>query len=128
MQKQTAQQLLFQNLVDQDIIVKRTDVQITSDAGPIPVRECITDQRSRCAHSVNEMLRQRLFGILADYEDCNDHDDLRNGLSMDRLSCHRFMANFCHTRMPITCSTRFATVKMFQPNCEMLSRPDGEPG
>ena len=90
MQKQTGQQLLFQNLVDRDLIVKRAEVEITSDAGLIPIREfdrrwkltermieCITDPRSRCEHSVDEMLRQRLFGILADYEDCNDHDDLR---------------------------------------------------
>ena len=90
MQIQTDQRLLFENLVDQDVIVKRADVEITSDAGLIPVREfdrrwrltermveCLTERRSRCKHYVDEMLRQRLFGILADYEDCNDHDDLR---------------------------------------------------
>ena len=90
MQMQSDQQLLFQNLTDRDVIVKQADVEITSDAGLLPVREfdqkwkltqrmveCLADQRTRCEHSLHEMLRQRLFGILAEYEDCNDHDDLR---------------------------------------------------
>ena len=90
MQVQSAQQLQFGNLTDRNVIVKRANVEITSDAGLIPLREfdrkwrltermveCLADQRSRSQHSMGEMLRQRLFGILADYEDCNDHDDLR---------------------------------------------------
>ena len=36
------------------------------------------DARAACDHSTPQMLRQRLYGILADYEDCNDHDDLRD--------------------------------------------------
>ena len=90
MQVQSAQQLQFQNFVDRDVIVKQANVEITSDAGLLPIREfdrkwrltermieCLVDERTRCDHSIDEMLRQRLFGILADYEDCNDHDDLR---------------------------------------------------
>lgn len=90
MQVQNAQQLLFRNLTDRNVVVKQADLEMTSDAGLIPIREfdrkwrltermieCLTDERSRCLHSADEMLRQRLFGILADYEDCNDHDDLR---------------------------------------------------
>ena len=90
MQVQSARQLLFGNLTDRSVLVKRANVEMTSDAGLIPIREfdrkwrltermveCLADQRSRSQHSMEEMLRQRLFGILADYEDCNDHDDLR---------------------------------------------------
>lgn len=40
--------------------------------------DCLEDVRVDPDHSLTEMLRQRLFGILADYEDCNDHDDLRD--------------------------------------------------
>ena len=44
-------------------------------------------------HSLLSMLRQRLFGILAGYEDCNDHDTLRDDpifkLIADRLSAGR---------------------------------------
>lgn len=41
---------------------------------------CIRDGRdqSKVHLSVMEMLRQRVFGIAADYEDCNDHDCLRS--------------------------------------------------
>lgn len=90
MQSQSVQQLLFENLADRPVVVKRADVQMTSDAGLLPLREfdrqwrltermveCLSDRRTRCDHSIAEMLRQRLFGILADYEDCNDHDELR---------------------------------------------------
>jgi hypothetical protein len=64
---------------------------MTSDAGLLPLAEfdrrwrlteriagCLVDSRSDPEHSLLEMLRQRLFGILADYEDCNDHDALRD--------------------------------------------------
>ena len=74
---------------------------MSSDAGLLPVREfdrqwrfsdrmvdCLADARQRPDHSVTEMLRQRLFGILADYEDCNDHDDLRNDLVL-QTACGR---------------------------------------
>ena len=91
MESQSVQQFLFENLVDRPVVVKRVDVEMSSDAGLLPIREfdrrwrlterlaaCLDDTRSRCDHSFLEMLRQRLFGILADYEDCNDHDDLRH--------------------------------------------------
>src|SRR3990172_5339594 len=29
-------------------------------------------------HGFDEMVRQRIYGILAGYEDCNDHDALRS--------------------------------------------------
>src|SRR5690606_38205655 len=50
---------------------------------------CIDDERTGARHSVVEMLRQRLYGIIAGYEDCNDHDTLRDDpalkLVADRL-------------------------------------------
>ena len=66
MQSQSVQQLLFSNLVDRPVVVKRADFEMSSDAGLLPIRE------------LDRRWRQRLFGILADYEDCNDHDDLRH--------------------------------------------------
>lgn len=89
----TAVQLGFDFLPQTDLAVQRHEGQLTSDAGLIPVRqfdqrrrytermaECLAgcDGRAACDHSVLQMLRQRLYGILADYEDCNDHDDLRD--------------------------------------------------
>jgi hypothetical protein len=66
---------------------------LSSDAGLMLLREvdrklsltsrlanCIRDCRdgSKLRFSVEEMLRQRVFGIAAGYEDCNDHDTLRS--------------------------------------------------
>ncbi len=66
---------------------------LSSDAGLLLLREldrklgltsrlagCIWDCRdqSKVRVSVEEMLRQRIFGIAAGYEDCNDHDSLKS--------------------------------------------------
>jgi hypothetical protein len=64
--------------------------QVTSDAGLLPIRQFderlgwsagfaaqLRDQRCGGLHSLVEMVRQRVFGILAGYEDQNDHDTLR---------------------------------------------------
>jgi hypothetical protein len=64
---------------------------MTSDAGLIPIRQfderwrytrrltdCLHDTRPIPRHTLLEMTRQRLYGILAGYEDCNDHDTLRD--------------------------------------------------
>ncbi|HWA00504.1 MAG TPA: IS1380 family transposase [Caulobacterales bacterium] len=64
--------------------------QVTSDAGLLPIRELderlgwtagfaaqLRDARVGGAHRMAEMVRQRVFGILADYPDQNDHDTLR---------------------------------------------------
>jgi Transposase DDE domain group 1 len=77
---------------------------LTSDAGLLPIRQF--DERIRLTtqfaaalldrrdptfthHSLLSMVRQRIFGILADYEDQNDHDTLRSDpvfkLIADRL-------------------------------------------
>lgn len=67
--------------------------QITSDAGLLPVRELdhrlgwtaraaglLADRRhgDRTKHGLIEMLRQRIFGLVAGYPDCNDHTRLRD--------------------------------------------------
>jgi Transposase DDE domain group 1 len=66
---------------------------LTSDAGLLPIRQfdgqirlteqfaaAIEDKRDQTfvQHSALSMVRQRIFGILADYEDQNDHDTLRS--------------------------------------------------
>ena len=74
------------------IVVERKDVQISSDTGILPIRQfddqigltdrfitCLNDPRDQdqLEHPLPEMVRQRIYGILAGYEDCNDHDTLR---------------------------------------------------
>ena len=91
MSAQSAEQLHFGFFPDRDLVVQRHEGQITSDAGLIPIRQadqrlrytermtaCLTDGRREPQHTLSEMLRQRLYGILAEYEDCNDHDTLRD--------------------------------------------------
>lgn len=66
---------------------------ITSDAGVLLLREieerhrilaraaeCFDDHRDpdRVEHTVEELLRQRVFGLVMGYEDLNDHDLLRD--------------------------------------------------
>jgi hypothetical protein len=73
------------------VVVQRHEGQLTSDAGLLPVRQldeawgytarlaaCVGDARADPEHPVVQMVRQRVYGLLADYEDCNDHDDLRD--------------------------------------------------
>jgi DDE family transposase len=88
---QSAEQIDFDFLAQLPVVVQLHKGQISSDAGLLPVRqfddrcrytrrmvECLTDDKPDRRHSLESMLRQRIFGILAGYEDCNDHDTLRD--------------------------------------------------
>ena len=90
MESQSVEQLVFEGMLDRAVVVKSSSAMMSSDAGLIPIRqfdqrwqftrrlaECLDDTRSDPTHGVGEMINQRLFGIIAGYEDCNDHDDLR---------------------------------------------------
>lgn len=70
-----------------------SEAQLTSDAGLLVIREFddrirLTEQLAKAlqdtrdpalrVHQLVEMVRQRVYGILADYEDQNDHDTLRS--------------------------------------------------
>ena len=96
------EQLQFDFLQDCPIVVQRSQGQMTSDAGLLPLRQfdqrwkftqrmaaCLVDPKPDRRQSLPSMLRQRVFGILAGYEDCNDHDTLRDDptfkLIADRL-------------------------------------------
>jgi hypothetical protein len=74
------------------LIVEPSPLHLTKDAGLLPLRvfdqhlgftqrfaAVLDDPRhpNQCEHSVVDMVRARLYGILADYEDQNDHDTLR---------------------------------------------------
>ena len=100
--EQVAKQLRFDFHARLPIMVRPSAGQITSDAGLMPIRQfdarwnytrrmaaCLHDPASRREHSLESMLRQRIFGIIAGYEDCNDHDTLRDDpvfkLIADRL-------------------------------------------
>lgn len=91
MSSQTVEQLSFDFLPHLPVIVQQHEGQLSSDAGLLPLRQfdqrwdytgrlagCLVDPKPQRQHSLASMLRQRLFGILAGYEDCNDHDTLRD--------------------------------------------------
>lgn len=77
------------------VVVECSASELSSDAGLLPVREfdekigftealaealkgCDSRYEPFVNHTFGEMVRSRIYGILADYEDQNDHDQLRS--------------------------------------------------
>lgn len=75
------------------VVIEPSGAQVSSDAGLLPFRQlderlglteqfaaALTDRRAvgYIDHTFLEMTRMRVYGILADYEDQNDHDVLRS--------------------------------------------------
>lgn len=90
---QSVWQKSFDFFAGKPIFVEPVETQLTSDAGLLPIRQfderieltrqfaaALTDPRrsSYVDHSFDEMTRMRIYGILADYADQNDHDVLRD--------------------------------------------------
>ena len=94
----------FEFLPSRPVVIEVSSAPLTSDAGLLPVRQfdqnirlteqfaaALDDRRdpTLTQQSLLSMVRQRVYGILADYEDQNDHDTLRSDpvfkLVADRL-------------------------------------------
>ena len=94
----------FDFLPSRPVELEISDNPLTSDAGLLPIRQldrilrlteqfaaALEDRRdpTLTSQSILSMVRQRIYGILADYEDQNDHDTLRRDpvfkLIADRL-------------------------------------------
>lgn len=93
MSLQSVTELSFDFPSIRPIDIEISQTPLTSDAGLLPIAhfdeqigwtrriaDALDDQRDEAAvnHSVLSMVRQRIFGILADYADQNDHDTLRS--------------------------------------------------
>ena len=91
MDSQSVWQQTFDFFVRKPIVVEPAEAHLSTDAGLLPIRQFdesigLTEQfagalwDSRCdpKHSFLEMTRSRVYGILAGYEDQNDHDALRS--------------------------------------------------
>ena len=94
MQTQCTQRTFeFEALGRREVVARFDGGPITSDAGGLLLRQveehtgiirrlawCFTDHRDEelIEHSVEELLRQRIFGLALGYEDLNDHDQLRH--------------------------------------------------
>ena len=83
-------QSAFNFLPERPVCVQPVDENLSTDAGLLIFRQWderqqltegfaqqLHDRRRDPDHSILEMVRSRLFGILAGYEDQNDHDALR---------------------------------------------------
>jgi hypothetical protein len=83
------------------IQVEVSDAPLTSDAGLLPLRQfderigltsqfaaALDDPRDPelTEYTFAEMVRSRVFGIRADYEDQNDHDTLRTHPALSRMA------------------------------------------
>jgi Transposase DDE domain group 1 len=94
----------FDFLPSRPVQIEVSPAPLSSDAGLLPIRQfdqrirltkqfaaALDDQRDPVLtqQSLLSMVRQRIFGIIADYEDQNDHDTLRSDpifkLITDRL-------------------------------------------
>src|SRR3954470_1037264 len=104
MSLQSVPLLSYDFLPSRPVDIEVSPAPLTSDAGLLPVRQfddrirlteqfaAALDERRDPAltrQSLLTMVRQRIYGILADYEDQNDHDTLRSDpvfkLLADRL-------------------------------------------
>ena len=89
----TAQRYLFQGPWRREIVASFDGGRISSDGGVVLLREvdrklgmiqrfaeCFVDHRSPewVEHPVEDLLRQRVFGLALGYEDLVDHDELRH--------------------------------------------------
>jgi len=86
-------QLEFQGVGSRRVLAQFNGGHITSDGGALLLRElderlgisrrfaqCFEDHRDQglIEHTVQELVRQRVYGLALGYEDLNDHDDLRH--------------------------------------------------
>jgi hypothetical protein len=89
--------LEFPELKGKKVQVNFSGGHITSDAGLLLVRQVdrelgltervaarLTDERraASCAHSLGDLLSQRVYGLCAGYEDQNDHNSLRADIAL----------------------------------------------
>jgi hypothetical protein len=86
-------QIEFQGLTGRTVVASFDGGTLTSDGGVLLLGEvdhqrgilgqfaaCFTDHRNPALveHSVEDLVRQRVFALALGYEDLNDHDELRN--------------------------------------------------
>jgi hypothetical protein len=103
----TTGQLIFSFFRKRQLTVTFGGGEITSDAGLLLIRQadnslhlsegiagCITDRRdSRYAdHGLVELLRQRIYQVVAGYEDCNDANLLRRDPAL-KAACDRLLSD-----------------------------------
>src|SRR3989442_8179517 len=100
------QPLLFQDLGPRKVVADFSGGTLSSDGGVLLLRQvdqtlglsraladCFIDSRDArwTDHTVEQLIRQRLYGLALGYEDINDHEQLR---------CDPLLAAACEKRDP----------------------------
>lgn len=103
MNPQAAFQITFDFFTSKPVVVEPSAAQVSSDGGLLPFRQLdeqmgLTEQFASALvdrrkggyidHSFLDMARMRIYGIMADYPDQNDHDVLRSD-PVFKLICDR---------------------------------------
>ena len=103
MNRQTAFRINFNLATSKPVVVEPSATQVSNDGGLLPFwqldeqigltqqfADALTDRRNvgYIEHTFLEMVRARIYGILADYPDQNDHDVLRSD-PVFKLICGR---------------------------------------
>ncbi|MFB6372906.1 MAG: transposase, partial [Bradymonadaceae bacterium] len=93
----SADQILFKRLAGRQVTAEFDGEAITSDAGLLLLREIeeqvgLIERLAACfeghrdpdyiEHTVEELLPQRIFGLILGWEDLTDHDDLRRDFAV----------------------------------------------
>nr|HPN32524.1 transposase [bacterium] len=107
----------FKGFKEKKIVADFSGGEITSDAGLLMFRElekkskiikemssCIQDKReaAKVDHSIEELLKQRVFGLIGGYEDINDHQQLRNDTTF-KILCERKTNDTALSSPPTIC-------------------------
>src|SRR5271165_6170160 len=90
-----SQPLLFEDLGSRQVVADFSGGTLSSDGGVLLLRQvdanlgvsgalaqCFTDERDArfVDHRVDQLIRQRLYGMALGYDDINDHEQLRRDL------------------------------------------------
>jgi hypothetical protein len=101
------EQLIFSFFRKRQLTVDFEGGEITSDSGVLLIRQadnslglteglagCVEDRRDRryADHSMVELLRQRIYQVVAGYEDCNDANLLRKDPAL-KAACDRLLSD-----------------------------------
>ena len=100
-------QLRFSYFQKRNLTVDFGGGEITSDAGMLLIRQaddrlglvkgfanCITDQRDLryVDHDMETLLRQRVYQVVAGYEDCNDANILKSDPAL-KAACEKLLSD-----------------------------------
>ena len=139
----STQRMLFDGVAGRDAVVRFDAGEVTSGAGVLLLERtdrrvrllsrfaaCFRDHREprRIAHTVQQMVSQRVFGLCLGYEDITDHDHVGKdpllaaacGKRTGALATHPTLSRLERTQLGATAATRYAKIAMIQERVDDL--------